>query len=139
MVFIKQNLLNIFQISFYFLKETNINFKRNLVNWWINKLNVKKILIFYFAKWRTFAECLITTPSYLQLLVLKEEVLTKVTLLRFLFKEDKIILYDDSKIIKVNDYDLLLNVEFQREVVGAMSKKVEYEQEIDDLVETNLW
>ena len=28
------------------------------------------------------------------------------------FKEDKIMLYDDSKIIKVNDGDLLLNVKF---------------------------
>ena len=34
MVFIKQNLLTIFQdISLYFLKETNITFKRNIVNW----------------------------------------------------------------------------------------------------------
>ena len=47
----------------------------------------------------------------------------------YVFKEDKIILYDD---------DLLLNVKFQREVVATMYKKVEYEREIDDLVEINL-
>ena len=41
--------------------------------------------------------------------------------------------------IKVDDDDLLLNVKFQREVVAAIYKKVEYEQETDDLVEINLW
>ena len=54
------------------------------------------------------------------------------------FKEDKIILYVDSKIIKVNDDDLLLNVKFQMEVVAAVYKKVECKQEVNDLVETNL-
>ena len=48
-------------------------------------------------------------------------------------------MYDDEKIIKVDDDDLLLNVKFQREVVAAMYKKVEYERETDDLVEINLW
>ena len=56
----------------------------------------------------------------------------------YVFKEDEIILYDDEKIIKVDDDDLLLNVKFQREVVATMYKKVEYEREIDDLVEINL-
>ena len=32
-----------------------------------------------------------------------------------------------------------LSVEFRRRVVAAMYKKVEYEEEIDDLIETNLW
>ena len=54
------------------------------------------------------------------------------------FKEDKIILYVDSKIIKVNDDDLLLNVKFQMEVVTAVYKKVECKQEVNDIVETNL-
>ena len=53
------------------------------------------------------------------------------------FKEDETILYNDKKIIKVDDDDLLLNVN-QREVVAAMYKKVEYKPEIDDLVEINL-
>ena len=55
----------------------------------------------------------------------------------YVFKEDETILYNDKKIIKVDDDDLLLNVN-QREVVAAMYKKVEYEREIDDLVEINL-
>ena len=57
---------------------------------------------------------------------------------KHVFKEDRIILYDDSKKIKVNDDDLLLNVKFKGEVGAATYKKVEYKQEIDDLVETNL-
>ena len=57
----------------------------------------------------------------------------------YVFKEDEIILYDDEKIIKVDDDDLLLNVKFQREVVATMYKKVAYEREIDDLIEINLW
>ena len=57
----------------------------------------------------------------------------------YVFKEDKIILYDGEKIIKVDDDDLLLNVKFQREVVATMYKKVAYEREIDDLIEINLW
>ena len=56
-----------------------------------------------------------------------------------LFKEDKIILHDDEKITKVDDDDLLLNKRFQRELVAALYKKVEYGQEVDDLVEINLW
>ena len=55
------------------------------------------------------------------------------------FKVDEIILYDDEKAIKVDDDDLLLNVKFQRGLVAATYKKVEYEQEIDDFVEINLW
>ena len=55
----------------------------------------------------------------------------------YVFKEDETILYNDKKIIKVGDDDLLLNVN-QREVVAAMYKKVEYKPEIDDLVEINL-
>ena len=31
------------------------------------------------------------------------------------------------------------DVNFQREVAATMYKKVEYEEEIDDLVETSLW
>ena len=48
-------------------------------------------------------------------------------------------MYHDEKIIKLNDDDLPLNIKFQRKVVAAMYKKAEYEEEIDDLVETNLW
>ena len=48
-------------------------------------------------------------------------------------------LYDDEKIIKVEDDDLLINVMFKRELFAARYKKVEYEQEMDDLVEINLW
>ena len=55
------------------------------------------------------------------------------------FKEDEIKLHDDEKMIKVDDDDLLLNVKFQREVVAAMYRKVEHEEEIDDLLEINLW
>ena len=57
----------------------------------------------------------------------------------FVFKKDEIILYYDKKIIKVDDDNLLLNVKFQREVVTVMHKKVEHEEEIDDLVEIDLW
>ena len=55
----------------------------------------------------------------------------------YAFKEDKIILYNDGKIIKLNYNGLLLNVKFQRKVVAATYKRVEYEEEIDNLVETN--
>ena len=48
-------------------------------------------------------------------------------------------MYDDEKIIKVDNDDLLLNVKFQRELVAAIYKNVEYEQEIDDFVDINLW
>ena len=48
-------------------------------------------------------------------------------------------LYDDEKIIKVEDDDLLINVMFKRELFAARYKKVEYKQEMDDLVEINLW
>ena len=48
-------------------------------------------------------------------------------------------MYDDEKIIEVDDDDLLLNVKFQKELVVAIYKKVEYEQEIDDFAEINLW
>ena len=54
-------------------------------------------------------------------------------------KQDEIILYDDEKIIKVDDDDLLLNVKFQRKVVAAMYKNVEHDEEIDDLVKIKLW
>ena len=43
-----------------------------------------------------------------------------------------------KKIIKVEDDNLLLNPKFQRELVAAMYKKVEYKQEINDFVEINL-
>ena len=48
-------------------------------------------------------------------------------------------MYDDERIIKIDDDDLLLNVKFQRKLVAAMYKKVEYEQEIDGFIEINLW
>ena len=48
-------------------------------------------------------------------------------------------MYDDEKIIKVDDDDLLLNVKFQRELVAAIYKQVEYEQEKDDVAEINCW
>ena len=57
----------------------------------------------------------------------------------YVIKEDGIVLYDDEKIIKIDDDDLLLNVKFQRKLVAAMYKKVEYEQEIDEFIEINLW
>ena len=44
----------------------------------------------------------------------------------YVFKEDKIILYDDEKIITVNDDNLLLKVKFQRELVAAMRKILKY-------------
>ena len=46
---------------------------------------------------------------------------------------------NDEKKIKVDHDDLLSKVKFQRELVAAMYKKVEYEQEIDDFVKINLW
>ena len=57
----------------------------------------------------------------------------------YVIKEDGIILYDDEKIIKIDDDDLLLNVKFQRKLVAAMYKKVEYKHEIDEFIEINLW
>ena len=55
----------------------------------------------------------------------------------YAFKEDESILYNDGKIMKINYNGLLLNVKFQRKVVAATDKKPEYEEEIDNLVETN--
>ena len=46
---------------------------------------------------------------------------------------------NDEKIIKVDHDDLLSKVKFRRELVAAMYKKVEYEQEIDEFVKINLW
>ena len=57
----------------------------------------------------------------------------------YVCKQYEIILYDDEKIIKVDDDDLLLNVKFQRKVVAAMYKKVEHDEEIHDLVKIKLW
>ena len=44
----------------------------------------------------------------------------------------------DEKTIKVDDDDLLLNVKFQRKLGCCYVKKVEREQEIDDLADINL-
>ena len=46
---------------------------------------------------------------------------------------------NDENVITVDHDDLLSKVKFQRELVAAMYKKVEYEQEIDDFVKINLW
>ena len=67
-----------------------------------------------------------------------EEVLTKVTLLRIYLKKTNHIVRG-KKIRKFDNDDFLLNVKFQREVVAAMYKKLEHEEETDDLVKINLW